>query len=75
VQQRWPGATAIVLSGDTFDPRLHALSNAGVKVLRKPATRETLAQRSRMDFWWRRFVGHVMTFANELRNVGYHLQI
>ena len=50
MQQRLPGATAIVLSGDTFDPRLHALSNAGVKVLRKPATRETLAQRSRMDF-------------------------
>jgi CheY-like chemotaxis protein len=43
VQQRWPGATAIILSG-SVDPRLHALSNAGVKVLRKPATRETLVQ-------------------------------
>jgi CheY-like chemotaxis protein len=44
VRQRWPAATAIILSGDTFDPRLHALSNTGVKVLRKPVRRETLAQ-------------------------------
>jgi CheY-like chemotaxis protein len=44
VRQRWPAATAIILSGDTFDPRLHALSNTGVKVLRKPVSRETLAQ-------------------------------
>jgi two-component system, sensor histidine kinase len=44
VRRRWPAATAIILSGDTFDPRLHALSNTGVKVLRKPVRRETLAQ-------------------------------
>jgi len=44
VRQRWPAATAIILSGDTFDPRLHALSNTGVRVLRKPVSRETLAQ-------------------------------
>jgi CheY-like chemotaxis protein len=44
VRQRWPAATAVILSGDTFDPRLHALSNTGVKVLRKPVRRETLAQ-------------------------------
>jgi CheY-like chemotaxis protein len=44
VWQRWPAATAIILSGDTFDPRLRALSNTGVKVLRKPVGRETLAQ-------------------------------
>jgi PAS domain S-box-containing protein len=44
VRQRWPTATAIILSGDTFDPRLHGLSNAGIKVLRKPVRRETLAQ-------------------------------
>ena len=44
VRQRWPAATAIILSGDTFDPRLHALSNTGVRVLRKPVSRDTLAQ-------------------------------
>jgi len=44
VRQRWPAAAAIILSGDTFDPRLHALSDTGVKVLRKPVRRETLAQ-------------------------------
>jgi PAS domain S-box-containing protein len=44
VRQRWPSATAIILSGDTFDPCLHVLSNTGVKVLRKPVRRETLAQ-------------------------------
>jgi PAS domain S-box-containing protein len=44
VRQRWPAATAIILSGDTLDPRLHALSNTGVKVLRKPVRREMLAQ-------------------------------
>jgi CheY-like chemotaxis protein len=44
VRQRWPAATAIILSDDTFDPGLHALSNTGVKVLRKPVRRETLAQ-------------------------------
>jgi CheY-like chemotaxis protein len=44
VRQRWPAATAIILSGDIFDPRLDALSNAGVKVLRKPVGREALAQ-------------------------------
>ena len=44
VRQRWPTATAVILSGDTFDPRLRALSNTGVKVLRKPVRRETLAQ-------------------------------
>ena len=44
VRQRWPAATAIILSGDTFDPRLHALSNTGVSVLSKPVRRETLAQ-------------------------------
>ena len=44
VRRRWPAATAIILSGDTFDPRLHVLSNTGVKVLSKPVSRETLAQ-------------------------------
>jgi two-component system, sensor histidine kinase len=44
VRQRWPAATAIILSGDVFDARLHALSNTGVRVLRKPVGRETLAQ-------------------------------
>jgi CheY-like chemotaxis protein len=44
VRQRWPAATAIILSGDTFDPRLRALPNNGVKVLMKPVSRETLAQ-------------------------------
>jgi hypothetical protein len=32
VRQRWPAATAVILSGDTFDPRLHALSNTGVNI-------------------------------------------
>jgi len=44
VRRRWPAATAIILSGDTFDHRLHVLSNTGVKVLSKPVSRETLAQ-------------------------------
>src|SRR4029077_18201574 len=29
VRRRWPAATAIILSGDTFDHRLHVLSNTG----------------------------------------------
>jgi PAS domain S-box-containing protein len=44
VRRRWPAATAVILSGDTFDPRLQGLSKIGVKVLRKPVRRETLAQ-------------------------------
>ena len=59
VRQRWPGATTIILSGDTFDPRLHSLLNTGVKVLRKPVSRETLAQALESGFL-RRGAGSVV---------------
>jgi len=67
VRQRWPAATAIILSGDTFDPRLLALSNTGVKVLRKPVRRETLAQALESGFLRGRQVSHAVTITGDER--------
>jgi hypothetical protein len=39
-RRRWPLATAIVPSGDAFDPRLQTFPSMEIKLLRKPVTIE-----------------------------------